>query len=189
MFFRWTINPYRGCSHACNYCLSPDTPVLLATGRAKLIADLKVGDAIYGTAREGVYRRYRETDVVAHWRTVKDAFRVVLEDGTELVSSGDHRFLTGRGWKHVSDSRPRQRPHLTLNDTLMGFGQFARGPGESCDYRLGYLTGLVRGDGHIGARRYERAGRYSWHHAFRLALSDFEALRRASEYLSFFEVA
>ena len=19
--FRWTINPYRGCSHACRYCL------------------------------------------------------------------------------------------------------------------------------------------------------------------------
>ena len=23
--FRWTINPYRGCSHACVYCIDGDT--------------------------------------------------------------------------------------------------------------------------------------------------------------------
>ena len=28
MPFRWTINPYRGCSHACVYCLDGDTPIL-----------------------------------------------------------------------------------------------------------------------------------------------------------------
>ena len=26
---------------------------------------------------------------------------VTLENGTELITSADHRFLTGRGWKHV----------------------------------------------------------------------------------------
>ena len=33
MPFRWTINPYRGCSHACVYCLEGDTPILMADGR------------------------------------------------------------------------------------------------------------------------------------------------------------
>src|SRR4029453_14422944 len=28
--FNWSINPYRGCSHACTYCVSPETPVLMA---------------------------------------------------------------------------------------------------------------------------------------------------------------
>src|SRR6476661_8998611 len=32
MPFRYTINPYRGCSHACVYCLSGDTPILMADG-------------------------------------------------------------------------------------------------------------------------------------------------------------
>src|ERR1700745_3558357 len=41
--FRWTINPYRGCSHACVYCMSGDTPVLMADGRHKPIADVQVG--------------------------------------------------------------------------------------------------------------------------------------------------
>src|SRR3954447_11879072 len=47
--FRWTINAYRGCSHACKYCLAGDTPILMADGRARRIADIKVGDEIYGT--------------------------------------------------------------------------------------------------------------------------------------------
>jgi len=30
MPFEWTINVYRGCSHSCTYCLSGDTPILMA---------------------------------------------------------------------------------------------------------------------------------------------------------------
>src|SRR5256885_17028822 len=28
--FEQSINPYRGCEHACSYCTSGDTPILLA---------------------------------------------------------------------------------------------------------------------------------------------------------------
>src|SRR6266508_1593288 len=92
--FRWTINPYRGCSHACFYCLSGETRILMADGRTRPLAAVRAGDSVYGTAREGAYRRYVTTSVLAHWSTVKPAFRVTLEDGTELIASGAHRFLT-----------------------------------------------------------------------------------------------
>ncbi|MDO8188081.1 hypothetical protein Q5424_13205 [Conexibacter sp. JD483] len=121
MPFRWTINPYRGCSHACVYCMDGATPILMADGSTRPLAELQVGDRIYGTERIGRYRRYVETEVRAHWSTVKPAYRVTLADGTELVASADHRFLTGRGWKFVSDEPgPGQRPHLTTNDELLG---------------------------------------------------------------------
>ena len=29
MPFPWTVNPYRGCTHACVYCLSGDTAILM----------------------------------------------------------------------------------------------------------------------------------------------------------------
>src|SRR5437588_6148944 len=90
MPFRWTINPYRGCTHACTYCMSGETPILMAGGRTKPIGDVRVGDEIYGTVRRGSYRRFERTRVLAHWSTVKPAFRIVLEDGTELIASGDH---------------------------------------------------------------------------------------------------
>src|SRR6266480_1100094 len=45
--FRWTINPYRGCSHACAYCQAGDTPILMADGRTKSLAEVRTGDKIY----------------------------------------------------------------------------------------------------------------------------------------------
>src|ERR1700742_2853737 len=67
MPFRWTINPYRGCSHACTYCQSGATRILMADGRTKPLSDVQVGDGIYGTVRDGAYRRYKLTTVHAHW--------------------------------------------------------------------------------------------------------------------------
>src|SRR5882762_11214160 len=65
--FSQSINPYRGCEHACVYCLSGDTPVLMADGAIKPVAELRAGDAIYGTERAGFYRRFVRTRVLAHW--------------------------------------------------------------------------------------------------------------------------
>jgi DNA repair photolyase len=109
--FQWTINPYRGCSHACTYCAWGGTPILMGDGRTKPLAEVRVGDTIYGTIQDGRYRRYTTTRVLAHWSTVKPAYRVTLEDGTELITSGEHRFLTDRGWKHVTSEALTPRAH------------------------------------------------------------------------------
>ncbi|MDQ4144937.1 MAG: intein-containing Rv2578c family radical SAM protein [Actinomycetota bacterium] len=185
--FSWTINPYRGCSHACAYCLSGDTPILMADGRTKPLSEIRVGDSIYGTVRDGSYRRYVEARVLDVWKTLKSAYRVRLHDGTELIASADHRFLSNRGWKHVAGTQhgPATRPHLTANNALLGTGHFAEGPIEDDEYRRGYLTGMIRGDGHVGSYSYRRKGRTKGDvHRFRLALVDLEAIRRTSGYLS-----
>src|SRR6201996_6538648 len=78
MAFTWTINPYRGCQHSCVYCASGGTPILMADGRTKPLAHVRVGDRIYGTVRDGWYRRYTITTVLAHWSTVKPAYRITL---------------------------------------------------------------------------------------------------------------
>ncbi len=186
--FNWTINPYRGCTHACAYCLDGDTPILMADGQTKPLAQVRVGDAIYGTVRQGSYRRYEITHVLAHWATRKKAYRVVLEDGTELIASGDHRFLTAqRGWKYVVGAEHGQarRPHLTLSNKLMGIGALGAPCAESADYRRGYLCGVIRGDGHVGSYAYDRPGRTNYEvHRFRLAMADDEALQRTGRYLA-----
>jgi DNA repair photolyase len=168
------------------YCALGETPVLMADGRTKPLSDVRIGETIYGTQRVGHYRRYTPTTVTAHWQTVKPAYRVTLEDGTELISSGDHRFLTGRGWKYITGTEhgSARRPHLTLRSELLGVGGFAEPPKDSPDYRRGYLCGMIRGDGHICAYSYwPRSGPANiWR--FRLALADEEALSRTSDYLA-----
>ena len=184
--FTYSVNPYRGCEHGCVYCLSGDTLILMGDGRTKPLSEIKVGDTIYGTKREGWYRRYVRTRVLDHWSTERFAYRITLNDGTRLVASADHRFLTDRGWKFVTgaESGPRQRPHLTTNNKLMGVGALSSTPPSTASYRQGYLCGMIRGDGHLGTYSYDREGRSrsrQWH--FRLALADEQALSRTSAYL------
>src|ERR671932_487805 len=71
MPFRYTINAYRGCSHACAYCVRGDTAVTLANGRTRAIGELAVGDAI--RSGDGSV-----TEVLDHWRSDRVAFRVTL---------------------------------------------------------------------------------------------------------------
>jgi DNA repair photolyase len=97
----------------------------------------------------GACRRYVPTTVLDHWSTSKPAFRVTLADGTRLVSSGDHRFLTDRGWRYVSPAEPHQAA-LVIGDLMLGVGRFAEPPKESHDYQAGFLCGLIRGDATLG---------------------------------------
>jgi hypothetical protein len=185
--FRYSINPYRGCEHGCIYCTSGDTPILLADGYTRPLVDLREEDRIYGTQRLGHYRRYVKTVVHAHWEVRKPAWRITLQDGTELVAAGDHRFLTLRGWKFVkgTEQGPDRRPHLTTNDCMLGTGSFERSMSiDTPEYRLGYLCGMIRGDGYLDSG-HRRGSRY---HRFRLALIDDEPLARTAEYLQTFGV-
>jgi DNA repair photolyase len=185
MPFRWTINPYRGCSHACSYCQAGDTPILMADGCTKPLAEVRPGDWVYGTVHLGSHRRYSVTQVLDHWSSIKPAYRVALEDGTELVASGDHRFLTDRGWRHVADTgRCPRRAHLTQHNRLLGTGAFAEAPEDRPDYRRGYMCGMVRGDGYLGAVSVDSPGGAPHERdRFRLALTDREAVDRARRYL------
>jgi DNA repair photolyase len=151
--FEWTVNPYRGCSHACVYCLAGPTRVLLPDGRTRPIARLRVGDVVLGTEliggeADGV-RRYAPTKVLAHWSTTKPAHLLRLRDGTEIVTSGEHRFLTDRGWRHATGGwcRSGRRPRLRPGSALLGPGPGAPPAVHTPGYRRGYLCGLVDADG------------------------------------------
>jgi intein/homing endonuclease len=90
----------------------------MADGSTRPIKDLRVGDEIIGTQQVGIYRKLVKTVVKAHWQTQKPAIRVRLVGGAEVICSGDHRWLTNRGWKYTTGtmSGSEQRPYLTTKN-------------------------------------------------------------------------
>lgn len=122
--FRYSINPYRGCFHGCAYCLSGDTRILMADGSSKQLADVKPGDHVVGTSVGEGTRRFVPSLVLDRWATARRAFRVRLDSGTDLIASGDHRFLTPQGWRYViaPGRNTRARLHLREQDTCLGPG-------------------------------------------------------------------
>jgi DNA repair photolyase len=138
IYFGASINPYRGCEHGCVYCVGGDTPVLMADGSSKPMAELRVGDSIFGTEASGSQRRYTTTTVLDHWSVERIAWRVTLRNGISLITSGDHRFLTEHGWIYVSGA---SRPSLAIGTPLMGSHQPpAVGSTVATDVNLGVVS-------------------------------------------------
>ena len=113
--FSWTVNPYRGCSHSCSYCLWGATPVLMADGRTRPIEDLRVGDEIIGTERAAATGATCARGCSTTGRRSSRSGRSSSRTARDCSTSGDHRFLTERGWKHVENT-PRSEPRPAAPD-------------------------------------------------------------------------
>jgi DNA repair photolyase len=180
--------------HSCIYCLDEETLILMHDGTTKLLRDLKVGDKIYGVRKDEStgYYYYEVTEVLAHWKTVKPAIKIVTEEGIEVVCSPDHRWLSAsRGWKYTLGrmSGLLRRPYLTKNNAIQGIGKLLMAPKETDLYMRGYLSGIIRGDGLL--KSYDYSGRRrnkDIQYQFRLALDDKEAVMRAYNYLDKFGI-
>jgi DNA repair photolyase len=200
----FTLNPYAGCPIGCAYCIAGDTLISMADGTARPIKDVLIGEAIVGIVRadrnDGSWSyRYTQATILNKIETVKEAFEITLENDNTVICSGDHRWLTDRGWKYTTGEMQGEgrRPYLTINNFIRGIGLAHKTPPETEAYRKGYLAGMIRGDGMLA--KYDYSDKYKHHnrkraqtndvqHHFRLALSDFEALKRAKDYLSRFGV-
>ena len=136
--FEQSINPYRGCEHGCIYCLTGDTPILMADGSSRPLAQVRTGDS---------HLRHDPRRLVPSIR--QDAGASPLERHQACVPThaarmarcwwpaADHRFLTERGWKYLTGTQcgADRRPHLTTGNKLMGTGAFATPPEHDQDYR------------------------------------------------------
>ena len=115
----------RGCGNNCNFCVDPDTYIFMYDGRMIPIKEVQVGDVIYGIEKDEVINKYRyvKSTVLAKWSVVKPSYRIMLANGTELISSDEHRWLTDTGWKYTygEEKGDLKRPFLTPKNNLRGF--------------------------------------------------------------------
>src|SRR5258705_12442349 len=77
--FSWSVNPYRGCFHACAYCMAGETPILMGDGTTRALADIGAGDVVYGTVLRGMSRRTAATPGLPHGQRLRKGFGFTLE--------------------------------------------------------------------------------------------------------------
>lgn len=118
-------------------CLAPETRVLTAELRWVPISELEPGSELLAFDEDdsnGGKRYFRPATVLARWETRKEAVRLTMDDGTEIIASLDHPFLCPRqgrkgGWRkageiNIGDQIKRMAPRPwgepTLADAWMG---------------------------------------------------------------------
>jgi len=190
--FQWNV--FCGCEFNCRYCLDPNTLILMRDLSEKRIKDLIIGDKIVGIEeRENLAPIVTEAIVLSKWITRRKSFKIELEDGTSLICSASHRWLTNRGWKYTigSMSGKNKRPYLTLNNKIRKIydinDKFIHLE-ETKSYKKGYLSGMIYGDGSLCVKSIEEQQKKYGHYSFRLALKDIEPLKRCEQYLSDFNI-
>ena len=111
---RWTWGLITGCLHGCEYCLTPETPVLMADLTTRPVGDLRAGDKVAAfdeyPARPGIGRLWQAAEVTDTWRTVQAGYRIQLAGGTAVTASAAHKWLCAvngrKAWLETSRLRP-----------------------------------------------------------------------------------
>ena len=99
-------------------CLHENSLITLANGTQKKIKDLKIGDKniSYNEKTE----KFEVDTIKKHVFTgMKNGFKIIMEDGSHLKTSKDHRFLTNEGWKKAYELKEGDNI-LSANDGSFG---------------------------------------------------------------------
>lgn len=154
------------------YCAAPQTRALTSDLRWIPVGDLKVGDELiafdenpgYSATGWGsdptekkangatdAFRKYRHAVVDATGEIKMPCYRFIMADGTELISSANHKWLNREAkWiesRHVRDAA--QYPGATQIMKLMDPWE------EELTWEAGYLAAAVDGEGCLSQMRHD----------------------------------
>lgn len=148
-------------------CLSGNTTVKLADGGSKRIKDILVGEKVMSVdinnkniSSSTVHKKFKNTHHTELYHIYYDNRK------TPIKCTGKHKFYTTKGWKKASD--------LSTNDILY---HIKKNPfpynNIQNNYKLGYILGLVDGDGH----------KMPEYQSVHVEMCDIEPLKRMQQYL------
>jgi hypothetical protein len=142
------------------YCVAPSTRVLTADLRWVPAGEIKETDDLLGFDEYGkktgeitahgrtmsTKRHWHRTGVIRAARVLLPAYRLLFDDGTEVVCSGEHRWLAGVGatrfWTTTDALRSTSRVAKLMEPWR-----------ELGGWRAGYLAAAFDGEGHVSQAR------------------------------------
>jgi len=164
------------------FCVSPHTKILLSNLEWTTVEDIKVGQGIVCVDEfpikkgKGGMRKMRDGVVEAKQIVYEDAFKLKMDNGSELTATGLHKFLflknkTETEWKTVKEMSPGDsiryitevNPEPNFEDGW--FSGMIDGEGSlSKKTRTGSLLSISQVDGPVWDRlvRYAEKNKYSY---------------------------
>lgn len=153
------------------YCVSPDTKVLTDDLRWVPVGEVEIGDNLIGfdeNVTQGRNRNWRRATVEKADRITRPCYRVFMGDGTEIVCSSEHRWLTlsehDRKWRRTDELVT----HHHRNDRPTKIIKLLNTWREDNSWEAGYLAAAFDGEGHL-----EQCSKGN-HTSFRLGFSQRE---------------
>lgn len=150
------------------YCLSPETRVLTSDLRWVRLDSVQIGDKLIafdekpGTQNDtpGRTRQWRCATVEKADRLSLPSYKIYFEDGTEIIASADHRWLTHTEneykWRATKDlvTTHHRKDRPTKIAKLLDVWE------ENKSWDAGYLAGAYDGEGSISqTQRAECSGK------------------------------
>ena len=171
----------RSCTYNCEFCVAKNTKILMADFTWKEIRDIIKGDMVMGFDENapGNKKRaqYYPTKVTAVMNRKARLHRLINHDtGDKLFITKEHPVLCrGHRWRE---------PRVFKNADIRFFcSPYKTDFKETYDYKLGYLKGLLEGDGTFGTYPLYGKKNVKLYNKFKLQLEDKEPLDRAYLYI------
>lgn len=139
-------------------CLDPQTKILTSDLRWVQLEEIVAGQHILAidepTAKgQGNSRKLRRAIVEAKKEIIAPAFRVLLQDGTVLIATAEHRFLVLQKRPNRADGFYRTPLWFQVKDIQVGdcLRQIVR-PWHEKQYEDGWMAGIIDGEGSLSYR-------------------------------------
>lgn len=145
-----------------SYCVTPDTKILTRDLRWVEAGSLNIGDKIMGfeefskkSGKKGRgstrQRHHEEATVTNTGRMIAPVYKVILEDGTELKCTGNHRWLTWNWTGHGADwmRTDEMQKHISNRKNGLFLPKYFDVIEKKETYNSGYLGGLFDGEGSL----------------------------------------
>lgn len=135
------------------FCLDPNTRVLTADLRWVSISDLHAGDELVAVDEQppggrGSGRKMRTATVHAAAIVQRDAYRITLDDGREVICTDQHPWLTKTAikqprWRSISGKGNAAEGRIKVGTSI----RWVTKPWADGDMADGWMGGMLDGEG------------------------------------------